>query len=98
MFLSDLEIKPEQPLFQELAGLRDQVFKELRLPTAERPVYVYLFEDRERYQQYMKVRYPDLPKRRAFFMAQPRGMGGEDLLVFTSWANPSVSARICVMS
>jgi hypothetical protein len=88
VFLSDLDIKPDMPLFKELAGLRDQVYKELRLPSAERPVYVYLFEDRDRYQKYMQARYPKLPKRRAFFIAQPRAMGGEDLLVFTSWGEP----------
>ena len=88
VFLSDLELKPDMPIFKELAGLRDQVYKELRLPTAERPVYVYLFEDRQRYEQYFKVEYPKLPKRRAFFIVQPRAMGGEDLLVFTSWGEP----------
>ncbi len=74
------------PLFTELAGLRDQVYKELQLPSAETPVYVYLFEDREQYEAFMHSRYPKLPKRRAFFIAQPR-VGGEDLLVFTSWGD-----------
>jgi hypothetical protein len=88
VFLSDLELKPDMPIFKELAGLRDQVFKELRLPSAERSVFVYLFEDRQRYDQYFKAVYPKLPKRRAFFIVQPRAMGGEDLLVFTSWGEP----------
>ncbi len=34
----------------------------------------------------MKARYPELPKRRAFFVAQPRTVGGGDeLLVYTFW-------------
>ena len=34
----------------------------------------------------MQARYPDLPRRRAFFVAQPRSIGGvEDLLVYTFW-------------
>jgi hypothetical protein len=34
----------------------------------------------------MKERYPELPSRRAFFVAQPRSIGGaEDLLVYTYW-------------
>jgi len=82
VFLSDYELKKDDPLFHELAGLRDQVYKELSLPPAERQVFVHLFEDRERYEHFMQARYPQLPKRRAFFIAQPR-MGGEDLLVFT---------------
>jgi hypothetical protein len=87
VFLSDFEVKKDLPLFQELAGLRDQVYRELQLPSSDRPVLVYLFEDREHYEAYMKARYPELPRRRAFFVAQPRAMGGEDLLVFTYWGD-----------
>jgi hypothetical protein len=36
----------------------------------------------------MKAKYPDLPARRAFFVAQPRTIGGaEDLLVYTFWGD-----------
>lgn len=83
VFLSDYELNKDQALFKELAGLRDQVCKELNLSPSERPVLVHLFEDKERYESFMQMRYPELPKRRAFFIAQPRPMGGEDLLVFT---------------
>src|SRR5262249_22145501 len=42
--------------------------------------------DKERYERFMKSRYPDLPKRRAFFVAQPRAVGtAEDLIVYTYW-------------
>ena len=38
------------------------------------------------YQRFMQSRYPELPERRAFFVAQPRSIGGaEDLLVYTFW-------------
>src|SRR5262245_42372396 len=34
----------------------------------------------------MQSKYPDLPKRRAFFVAQPHSVGGpEDLYVYTYW-------------
>ena len=47
---------------------------------------VYLFEDRDAYERFMQSRYPNLPRRRAFFVAQPRGVGGgDDLLVYTFW-------------
>ncbi len=77
------------PLFRELAGLRDQVCKELQLPASDRPVLVYLFEDRDSYKEYMQRRYPGFPDRRAYFVAQPRGAlgSGEDLLVFTCWGD-----------
>ena len=86
MFVSDWEIPRDQPLFAELAQLRDQVQKELLLPPGDSVVQVYLFEDRPRYERFMKETYPDLPPRRAFFVAQPRSIGGaEDLLVYTYW-------------
>ena len=48
------------------------------------PIYVYLFEDKARYEQFMKLKYPELPARRAFFVAQPRRLSGsEELMVFT---------------
>src|SRR5262249_51163110 len=64
----------------------DQIHKELRLPSSNTLVQVYLFEDRDRYEKFMQAKYPDLPRRRAFFVAQPRPIGGsEDLLVYTYW-------------
>jgi hypothetical protein len=88
VFYADFEIQRNLPIFQELAGLREQVYKELQLPSANTIVQVYLFEDQARYERYMKSKYPDLPKRRAFFVAQPRTVGGtEDLLVYTYWGD-----------
>jgi hypothetical protein len=88
VFLSDFEVKRDLPIFNELAGLRDQVYKELQLPPGAAAVQVYLFEDRERFESFMKMKYPYLPRRRAFFVAQPRSFGGtEDLLVYTFWGD-----------
>jgi hypothetical protein len=88
VFLSDFEIQRNLPIFKELAQMREQVYKELRLPASEREIVVYLFEDKERYETFMQARHPELPKRRAFFLAQPRRLGGtEDLLVFTYWGH-----------
>jgi Protein of unknown function (DUF1570) len=86
VFQSDKELTADNPLMVELAGLRDQVYRELKLPSAETPVYVYLFKDRETYERYMHFHWPQLPKRRAFFIADPRGRT-EDLLVFTFWGD-----------
>src|SRR5262249_53426561 len=86
VFMSDFELKSDLPLFKDLERLRDQVFKELELPTANTVVYVYLFQDRDRYDRFMKAKYPDLPERRAFFVAQPRSVGAaDDLMVYTYW-------------
>jgi hypothetical protein len=86
VFLCDFDVNRDQPLFQELANLRNQVARELQLPVGATAVQVYLFENKDRYEAYMKANYKDLPARRAFFVAQPRSIGGaEDLLVYTWW-------------
>jgi hypothetical protein len=88
VFLADFDIPRNAPVFRELAGLRDQVTRELRLPAINSIVQVYLFEDRQHYESFMQAKYPKLPKRRAFFVAQPRRLGGtEDLLVYTYWGD-----------
>ena len=88
VFNADFELKSDTPLFRELADLREQVQKDLQLPASNTLVQVYLFEDRDRYERFMRASYPNLPKRRAFFVAQPRTVGGaDDLLVYTFWGD-----------
>jgi hypothetical protein len=86
VFLSDFEIDHDKPLFGELAKLRDQVYGELRLTPGRAAILVYLFENKDRYDEYMHAAYPNLPARRAFFIQQQRALGGgDDLMVYTSW-------------
>jgi hypothetical protein len=80
-----MELPGDRAIFRELEGLRDQVFKDLRLPSSQTLVQVYIFDSPERYKRYMHTKYPELPKRRAFFVAQPRPGGTEDLLVYSYW-------------
>src|SRR5260370_11128195 len=88
VFQADLGVQRNLPIFQELANLREQVYKALQLPPSGTLVKVQLFEDRDHYERFMQVKYPDLPKRRAFFVAQPHAIGGgEDLLVYTYWGD-----------
>jgi len=88
VFYSDQPIKATAPLFAELGQLRDQIFRDLQLPPSNTVVQVYLFDDQERYERYMRYRYPELPKRRAFFVAHPGSPGGpRELLVFTYWGD-----------
>ncbi len=88
LYLSDFELKRNQEIFRELAKLRDQVTRELQLPGSSTIVQVYIFETKEHFERFMQARFPDLPRRRAFFVAQPRAVGGtEDLQVFTFWGD-----------
>lgn len=88
VFYSDTPIRPNAPLFAELSTLRDRIFDELHLPPSDSIIQVYLFDDQDKYERYMRYRYPDLPKRRAFFVAVPRSAGGpRELLVYTYWGD-----------
>src|SRR5262249_51820781 len=53
VFLSDFEVQRDLPLFKELAKLSDQVYRELQLTPGHSAVQVYLFESKERYDQFM---------------------------------------------
>jgi hypothetical protein len=87
VFLHDFPIDRKLPLFQELAALREQVCKELQLPPSNTPIFVHLFENQERYETFMRGKYPYLPKRRAFFLAETPRFGTEQLLVYTYWGD-----------
>jgi hypothetical protein len=88
VFLADFDIDTRLPLFRELTSLRDQVSAELHLPTTDKLIRVYLFENRTRYEQYMNEHFPELPTRQAFFVAWPKLFGGvEDLRVYTCWGD-----------
>ncbi len=80
VFYSDFEIKRDQPIFRELSDLRDQVYKELQLPppSSDTLIHVYLFADKDNYEQFIHSRYENLPDRRAFFVEERNG----DLMVF----------------
>lgn len=80
---SDRKLDENDPIFKDLAELPDQIQQELELPLTDNLVQVFLFESAEKYDDYMKARYPRLPKRRAYFFAEHRTGGGDDLLVFT---------------
>lgn len=68
---SDTELNKDDPLLAELNELRTQVRQKLELPEQKRPVVVYLFADEQRYNRYMTAKYPELPRRRAFFIGTP---------------------------
>ncbi|MFQ3594329.1 MAG: hypothetical protein SNJ82_14220 [Gemmataceae bacterium] len=87
LILSDFELRPELPMFQELADLRTQIQKQLLLPPSTEPVKVYIFETEQVYSRYLKS-LPDfrnMPERRAYFIVQPRG-ASEELMVYTYWS------------
>ncbi len=80
--LSDVKLKKDHPLLKELVELRDEIAATLNLPVPKSPVVVYLFGDEARYTNYMKVAFPSLPARRAYFVGTSR-----ELAVYTYWGD-----------
>lgn len=89
----DFEIDKTDPLFAELDALPDQVFGELKLPPSNSIVQVFLFDTQERYERYMRAKYRDLPPRRAYFIAEPRPGGADELKIFT-WLGDHLSTDL----
>jgi hypothetical protein len=85
LFLADFSLAGQAPLLRELVELREQVQRQLHLPESSQVIRLYLFESKERYEEYMQRHYPELPRRRAFFMAQQRGQNAENLQIYTYW-------------
>ena len=84
VFLADAPLEAADPLFRELEDLPERVQRELRLPAGNTLVQVYLFESQERYEAYMRERYPSLAARRAYFVSDgKRGTATEELSVYT---------------
>ncbi len=84
---SDLNRRENAALLKELEQLPEQVYRELRLPDGTNLIYVYLFSDRQRFDQYMQAHFKNLPNRRAFFMARTDERRGDELTVYTYWGD-----------
>jgi hypothetical protein len=82
LLLSDEPLPDEDEILRELAQIRMRLTHELKVPSGERDVVVYLFADRERYAAYMREHHPELPARRAFFIGTPK-----ELAVYAHWGD-----------
>ncbi len=68
VFHGDFPLSMHHRLFEELIAQRADVCARLALPQSDEPIHVYLFESPERFQDFMRLRHPGFPSRRAFFV------------------------------
>ena len=80
VFSSDFELKKESPEVAGLESLEREMAKSLDLELSENDptIEIYILNDRESFSHFLKFYYPELPSRRAFFLAQ-----GESRVVYT---------------
>jgi hypothetical protein len=65
---ADFPLAAHHRLFDELTAQRVEVCRLLDLPCSDEPIHVYLFDSTERFEQFMRLHYPQFPDRRAFFV------------------------------
>ena len=77
---ADFPLAEQHRLVRELEALRIDVSQGLDLPVSDEPVYLYLFENHERYDAFAGRYFPGFPVRRAFFIETDTR-----LAVFAPW-------------
>ena len=77
---SDFRLPRKHRLLDELTALRSDVATKLSLGTSDEPINVFLFENSDRYDNYLAKTYPQFPYRRAFFLKTDT-----ELKVFAYW-------------
>ncbi len=65
---SDVPLRPDDPIVKQLAETRLTVTNRLKLQEQRDPIDIYLFSDEVSYRNFLRVRWPALPSRRAYFM------------------------------
>ena len=91
VFLSDVEMRSDQPLFKDLGVLREQVYRDLRLPPSNTEVFVCLFEDQRPLRKIHAEQSIPICHQAACVLQIAHNRGGlggsEDLLVYTYWGD-----------
>ena len=84
----DFQIPARHRLLDELTARREDLRRELAYASSDEPIHVYLFQDADRFREFVREERPDFPNRRAFFVesdtrlevyAHWGGYVGEDL-------------------
>jgi hypothetical protein len=79
---SDFRLPKSHRLVDELVALRTDIARELGTPLSDEPIHLFLFESRERYEQFVRTTFPHLPDRRAWFVETDT-----QLSVFAFWGH-----------
>ena len=80
LICTNSRLDPGAPVVRELKALEAQVGDTLGLKVdpSENPVEIYLLDDRQAFDHFLQFHYPNLPRRRAFFLAN-----GKQRVVYT---------------
>ncbi|HZZ26507.1 MAG TPA: DUF1570 domain-containing protein [Pirellulales bacterium] len=65
---SNFEIPSQHRLLQEINAERVDISSQLNLPISDEKIHVYLFKEPEQFYEFIRLKYPNFPDRRAFFI------------------------------
>ena len=65
---TDFVLPESHRLIQAVVAERDDVCRTLDLPKTDEAIHVHLFLESDRYAQFVRQHYPEVPERRAFFL------------------------------
>jgi len=65
---SEFPLEEHERLIDELCKQRDLLARKLGLPTTDVPIHIYLFADDAKYYDFLDLRFPGFPHRRAIFV------------------------------
>lgn len=65
---ADFPLAEQHRIVRELESLRADVSQQLGLPISDEPVHLYLFDNKQRYDDFAARQFPGFPSRRAFFV------------------------------
>ncbi|MEK6234949.1 MAG: basic secretory family protein [Planctomycetales bacterium] len=82
VFYSDFHLDSNNRLLAELDGLREELSARLALPMTDESIFLYLFDGEPRYREFMRLHYPELPPRRAYFVQTETR-----LVVYAQWGD-----------
>ena len=77
---SDFYIPKKHRLIDELSARRLDISEQLKLPSSDEPINVFVFETEDEFREYLQREHPEFPNRRAFFVKSDT-----TLKVFAYW-------------
>lgn len=70
---TDFPMEKSDPIVDELVTLRGELGDLLDVPLSREPVRIVIFESQQRFSEFLRLNYPSLPARRAFFVREGKG-------------------------
>ena len=79
---SDFPLPEQHRLIEELALQRELLSEKLAVPPTDEPIHIYLFADETSYYDFLNLRFPGFPARRAIFVETD-----VELSVYAHWGD-----------